>query len=232
MGCDIHFYVEKKVDGVWQFQGTVTKTEIDDETCFDVSAPDFYDGRNYNLFAILADVRNGHGFAGVTTGEGFVPISDPRGVPDDASKEYKQIVDSWDVDGHSHSYHTLRQLLDYDWTQSTRLTGWCSMKEWNRWIRWDRDHGESPESYRGSVSGAGVKHLTPAEADALFAGKNYDEREAIAEANPGTYAPAVWQNPYYRSGRTFLSETVPKLLKLAGGTQNLDDVRIVFFFDN
>ena len=44
-----------------------------------------YGDRNYNLFAILANVRNGTAFAGCKTGEGFNPISNPKGVPSDAS---------------------------------------------------------------------------------------------------------------------------------------------------
>jgi hypothetical protein len=57
MGTDIHIAVER-FDGVrWRFTGR----EVDCVRC-------------YNLFAILADVRNG---------EGFVPISLPRGFPHD-----------------------------------------------------------------------------------------------------------------------------------------------------
>jgi hypothetical protein len=47
-------------------------------------------GRNYNLFSILADVRNGVGFAGCKAGEGFEPISMPRGFPVDASPSVKK----------------------------------------------------------------------------------------------------------------------------------------------
>jgi len=74
-----------------------------------------YSDRNYGLFAILADVRNGHGFAGVRTGEPTVPISAPRGVPDDASDGYRDEVRQWGEDGHSHTWFTLAELLAYDW---------------------------------------------------------------------------------------------------------------------
>jgi hypothetical protein len=43
--------------------------------------------RNYDWFAILADVRNGRGFAGVSTGEGFNVTAMPKGLPDDISDE-------------------------------------------------------------------------------------------------------------------------------------------------
>lgn len=74
-----------------------------------------YSGRNYNLFAILANLRNGRGFAGVLTGEPTVPIDAPRGVPDDASLAYRNEVDNWGTDGHSHSWFSLHELLAYDW---------------------------------------------------------------------------------------------------------------------
>ena len=38
--------------------------------------------RDYNSFAVLGDVRNGLGFAGVKTGEGFNYITARRGLPD------------------------------------------------------------------------------------------------------------------------------------------------------
>lgn len=72
MGTDIHMAVEVKGKHgrwFWYQRGN-----------------EIYDGRNYDLFAQLADVRNGTGFAGVRTGSGFVPISSPRGLPNDISE--------------------------------------------------------------------------------------------------------------------------------------------------
>lgn len=66
-----------------------------------------YRGRNYHLFSILADVRS--------YGDGTA-ISEPRGVPDDASDAYLYIVEQWKGDGHSHSYFTLTELLEHDWS--------------------------------------------------------------------------------------------------------------------
>ena len=69
MGCDIHLYVERKVPGI----GWVSLEDPNEH----------YNGltnRNYSIFAILANVRNGRGFAGIVTGTGFNPISEPRGL--------------------------------------------------------------------------------------------------------------------------------------------------------
>lgn len=50
----------------------------------------FWHSRNYNVFAILANVRNGYGFAGVDTGDALVPICEPRGIPGDLSEEVRE----------------------------------------------------------------------------------------------------------------------------------------------
>jgi hypothetical protein len=235
MGCDIHFYTEKRnaETGKWEFVGEVTREGEGDEKW--VSGTSLYDGRSYNLFAILANVRNGRGFAGCKTGEGFAPISLPRGIPEDASAEYREIVDCWDCDGHSHSYHTLRQLLDYDWVQSTQLQGWLDVATWLDWSRWAREQGFGPESYSGFVSGQSVQHLTTEQMDKLVDGKIYlrgNERADFVKQHEGFYGQAFWQVPYYRAAGGFMSETIPQLLAIAGGVEGIDNVRIVFFFDN
>jgi hypothetical protein len=66
-----------------------------------------YDGRNYELFGVLAGVR-----------EGNMPMIDPdgpRGTPDDLSAELQHSVDRWGDDGHSHTWYTLKELKEFDW---------------------------------------------------------------------------------------------------------------------
>ena len=111
MGCDIHSYCE--------FYNSKTKNWVVYKgKSFDHSY-DLHDGsrreiilnstpfywRNYTLFAILADVRNGGN---------IIPISQPKGLPKNVSKALKKVSDDWGVDGHSHSYFTLEELLEYD----------------------------------------------------------------------------------------------------------------------
>lgn len=69
----------------------------------------FYRGRNYGLFMILADVIN--------CDNSLKPIASPRGIPEDASYAYRVEVEHNKDDGHSHSYFTLQELQDVDWTQ-------------------------------------------------------------------------------------------------------------------
>ena len=132
MGCDIHIWAEiqqinKKTDEkFWMMVGSIFKNpyyrpEGVPNTWNEPLTKHPYSGRNYDLFAMLADVRNGRGFAGCITGEGFTPIDDPRGVPEDASYDYKDEVERYGVDGHSHSWFTLQELLDYDWEGQTSV---------------------------------------------------------------------------------------------------------------
>lgn len=89
MGCDIHAYAEVKEKGKWTFSGLTP-----------------FDWRSYGMFGFLAGVRN------YSKAE---PIAKGRGVPADLSPEVKESEESWDMDGHSHSWVSLKELLDFDY---------------------------------------------------------------------------------------------------------------------
>lgn len=227
MGCDIHCYAERKSkDGKWEIVGNVKKEE-DGWVSIDYEP---YHDRNYNLFAILANVRNGTAFAGCKTGEGFNSISNPKGVPSDASEEYASLSEQYDSDGHSHSYFTLRELLDYDWTQTTQLQGWVDMVTWEKFSLYGKK--DFPQNYCGMISGNSIEHISEEEADKLFEGLSRKERIEVAKLHTNKYALAKWTIKYSQCVDSFLSDTITELLKLAGGTKGIDDIRIVFFFDN
>ncbi len=133
MGCDIHFYVERwtssnnyggprdlsddreqKLSEIledastkfrwvsadnWQIEDGEWRIDWNDE---------YYGDRNYYIFGILADVRNDGGVE---------PIDYPKGIPDDASYGYLYKCEQWDSDAHSHSYFTLDELLNVDWSE-------------------------------------------------------------------------------------------------------------------
>lgn len=70
MGTDVHGVFQAKLDGNWE----------------DIRS-DWEQDRHYFLFAWLANVRNGYGFAGVPTHDAIRPINDGelRGIPADFS---------------------------------------------------------------------------------------------------------------------------------------------------
>ena len=233
MGCDIHFYVEHLVDGKWVSADRWSSNEYagdEGEPAQCVKYEDcLYKGRNYSLFAIFADVRNGRGFAGCDTGNGFVSIDDPRGLPKDVSPEVKADFDRWAGDGHSHSWFTVAELFAYDWTQVTKHRGYVDAVEFWKWNRWNRAHGESPDSYSGDVGG-GIRKVPEAEMHQLLEpyGKGWSAEKRIQADLGSVYCQVEWEQPYYKSVRGFWSDTMPRLLRLG----KPEEVRIVFWFDN
>lgn len=254
MGCDIHLTAEyRDKAGVWHNDDLTTEpdeygdTDPHHKQDYDHG---LYNGRNYDLFAILADVRNGRGFAGVKTGEGFEPIADPRGVPHDAAEITRDYQEAYGSDGHSHSYFTVAELLAYDWTQTTTKQGVVGYRELARW----KLQG-APTSWSGSIDGPGITQHDGADSapiiDKLINGKWWDVFHGFADEGTGTsrgldrlddvtlvalakhFGPRPvftvrWETPYYEAAGSFLSRTLPKLWRMGAP----DDVRIVFFFDN
>lgn len=111
MGCDIHTYVEVKrnVNNIekWATADYYRKNRYyidypEEEKQYEVVH--IYDDRNYGLFSILAGVRN------YSDNE---PISQPKGLPEDCCDEIRKESDYYGIDGHSHSWFTLKELKDY-----------------------------------------------------------------------------------------------------------------------
>lgn len=241
MGCDIHLFAERRNGTGWVSADNWTPDEYEEGRVSVAYGNRFYNGRNYDLFAILANVRNGRGFAGCDTGDGFVPICEPRGLPEDVTPEVAAESESWGADGHSHSHLTLAEILSYDWTQTTKKRGWINGVQLFEWSGYRRERGEGPQSYSGGVWGRDIQHVTAQElearveafakkADAEMGGRfSKPAREKLAQMLGDVYAAVEWTEPYYRAaGNGFWGETVPRLLRLGSP----EDVRIVFWFDN
>lgn len=96
MGCDIHSFAENrnKENNKWEV----------------VEGLNPFDWRNYSVFAFLADVRNY---------DHCEPISQPKGLPDDSeflNTETDERIE--EMDYHSKSYLTLKELLDFDYDKT------------------------------------------------------------------------------------------------------------------
>lgn len=91
MGTDIHSIVQVRKENKWVTVGVAVAGNP----------------RSYNTFAMLADVRNGRGFAGIKTSDGFPVIHEQRGLPEDLERidgdnvkiDRAQIVAAWNYDG-------------------------------------------------------------------------------------------------------------------------------------
>lgn len=103
MGCDIHIYREKLVNGQWIAGDAWDEQIYDDERWWDHK--EVGGSRNYHVFAVLARVR---------CDQPPAVSFEARGLPLRMSEEVAREKARWDGDGHSHSHlylHELEELL-------------------------------------------------------------------------------------------------------------------------
>lgn len=238
MGCDIHLHVEVKKGGEWEavkrmpadnfYKEEYEKEQAEGKQGFwtehwkRLEADGgklawLYDDRNYRLFSILANVRNGFGFAGSDTGDTLTPIAMPRGLPLDVSEPVQVASFDWGDDGHSHSYFTLAELQNYDWEQIATIRGWVNEQGYKEF----KEQGR-PSSWCSGVGGGLVQHIDHRTMQHLIDGHGF-RVEGFSY-----YTQVQWQRTYRQCCEHFLDECLPLLAELG----NSEDVRIVFWFDN
>lgn len=221
MGCDIHSLIQVKEygEGPWV---TVEKRVNGDP-------------RDYDMFAILANVRNGYGFAGLTTGQGFIPIAQPKGFPQDTAVTDGEHIDGLWMGDHSHSWLTLSEMLEYLKTCEARRTKKCGVISWRTYLVW-RKTGGYPESYSAAVSGPGIRTVSTDEAERLvldnfkekFSGPFNDDPALVDRV----YVKVSWEIAY-GDVENFIG-LVERMRQVARnfGTRSNDEVRLVFGFDS
>jgi len=129
MGCDIHMFSERKPQRpamdedkeVWENCDLFTMNKYferdneEGESQFNVV--EVCGGRNYDLFGVLANVRN-------ERDNNF--ICEPKGIPSDCCAYIMEQQEYWGGDGHSHSWLTLAELKEYRKTRKRLNTlGLC-----------------------------------------------------------------------------------------------------------
>lgn len=262
MGTDIHCWVETRKAGAWTLYQPLPTDAGWSEWHNGPNARRYSDttdnehrlhvcgwnlDRCYDLFAILADVRNGYVFAGVSTGDGFEPVlsfmdgngnlSHRRGWPTDAGAE----LNAAEID-HSPSWLTLRELNEYNWLdQFAKKNGVISLPEYVK--RRDAKIVGEPSEYSGALWGPNCEELKPADADRLLrigertvAGWSADSLGRTNRRPPGhpnTVVRVEWIVSYAQAAGDFYDKHLPDLnaaAKREGVSTN--DVRIVFYFDS
>ena len=167
MGTDIHYDFQKKVK---KDDREIWETIIIDDENYD--SP-HYIPRNYLLFSVLADVRNGTGFGGVITYKPVVPISEPRGLPDDLPRDedgkdtsregwcFNESEEDWYYGDHSYSHLSSEEILDYFKNKAvTTRTGIIGRSQY---LNWDRV--AQPIAWAGGVWAQDVKVLETVDGD-------------------------------------------------------------------
>lgn len=224
MGTDIHGIFQVKRDGRW----------------YDVQSM-FNENRHYFLFAWLAGVRNGYGFAGIKTHEPLVPLSEPKGYPEDFEvddcNQYK-ITDNalrgkraeWYKDedanpgdpshlmlwmgDHSHSWLSSGEILNAP-DQGTRKVGAIALDAYKTWT------GGSPGPWFGDISGPDI--VTVDISEETWEGLHPDIEEPEGKT---VYVRVSWKVDSVREACSEFIDEVKRLVGLHG------EVRYVFGFDS
>lgn len=225
MGCDIHIVIQRQeADGQWAeiaYQDAPNDWNKRPLTPNVAVAPDGFDGRNYDLFGILADVRNGSGFAGVLTGSGWPSIAPRRGLPkgfDEAqilpSPEYPEY--SRGVGDHSFTWIGLEELKAFDWDGVKALKfGVIPAAEYERLSV----NNDRPTEWSGGISGPGIQVYEPAE---------YHSRKGNGLLCEHPYVRMSWVRSAREATGDWSTTVLPWLEKLADGKP----LRLVMGFDS
>jgi len=186
----------------------------------------WYSDRNYTVFAILGNVRNGEGFAGVYTHDPLPYISDWRGVPDDVTEATRAVLSN----EHSETWCTLAEIMDYDWHAPIHRGGVVSLEQFEHCKR----TGEPPNSWSGGISGQGIVTVSMTEADAILGGRlKIDGSVAdiatglMHDALTKVYVNYEWDDTLADSTQHFLDRM--KMLAMQAGEH---ECRLVFDFDS
>lgn len=198
--------------------------------------------RNYSMFAILADVRNGCGLSGCEVAEKFVPISLPKGLPDDISPELFSEVSASFADAYACSHLTLEDLLSYDWERVLVRRGFIGVFEYTYWVKSGlKDRKEGPLSWRGLRPEDEASIVSLEDMDRIVKECGLFEAFVISGNSVNVvnlpkptddkiyYTEVVWEEPYSKSAAQFYSSFIPWLKTLDVPS---DKLRIVFFFDD
>lgn len=236
MGCDIHIYVERKNNNdVWEaisganpwistYKDWTEHADTEERKQYllnrvaemEREEPEIfqgwiYDGRNYNLFAILADVRNYYSLR---------PIDYPRGLPNDVSDVVKQESDDWNGDGHSYSYYTFEELMQFDWDNNyVENEGFVSEEVYKQF----KETGNPYPCSKG-VGGGNVEKVLNCEMDRIIKNKYSWEK------GKSFYTIIKWKESYAEVAEGFLNNIKKYILE--NNICDIKNYRIVFWFDN
>ena len=235
MGTDIHIMVETYLQDIWDVVEPPYKTNYSDGEDWYMFAPwrqwemDEDDplanlpdptDRNYNVFAFLADVRNGYGFAGTPSHKPVVPQFPNRGIPNNTG------YNNLDVDGnfnwlgdHSFTWATLKELLEASWAIEYESVGVIDQDQYAIY----KENG-IPDDWSGRISGPGIRTLSESQ---------YLEAVGEGTLQEKDYILVSWSwNPLVESGfyRWIQGDWMRELLDTVGNDP--DKIRVTMGFDS
>jgi hypothetical protein len=155
MGCDIHMFCEEKIeiDGVkkWVNRDHLKLNPYYGEGDYEFKyyVVELCGERNYSMFTALCGVRD--------YSDRSPRISDPRGIPDDSCDLIKDYSILLGEDGHSHSYVTLKDVIDFVKENKPVVRSGMISSEQAKKLD---EKGEMPESWCQWTSMSGYVHRT------------------------------------------------------------------------
>lgn len=234
MGCDIHIVIQRQEAEGWRevvYQTALLEHQIaQGKKPVDgiVIAPDGFDGRCYDLFGILANVRNGSGFAGCKTGDGWPSIAPDRGLPEGFDEEVIAPDPTYARDypgenyprslgDHSYTWITLEELKAFAWDlTSTRIYGCVSSEVYEEL----KGRNIAPRNYSGGISGPGITVYDEAEWET-----RKKERMRVSER---PYVRMSWTETAREATNDWPGKIIPWLESMSDGKP----IRLVFGFDS
>lgn len=211
MGTDIHFIVQKKNGKTWE-QVTTDRTDYYAKGYPTIPGEFRWKGeRNYYFFAWLADVRNGHGFAGIKTFEPVKPLTSSRGMPEDFGDheaEYDEDGEptKWfDLGEHSKGFATFAEILAHP-RRPVMQSGFLERADYVKLLE-----GVKPKEWCSVIDGRGIIKCDSAD---------------FAKSPNATHVRASWIQD--NDGLDEFIAAVKELADKYGG----DNVRMVFGFDS
>lgn len=230
MGTDIHIAIQvREPGGPWtsvKYQTALydfEKEEGKKPVPGIPVAPDNFRSRNYDLFGILADVRNGTGFAGVVTGSPWPTIAPQRGFPEGYAPEDEPEDAGYTDEGprymgdHSFSWVTLEELKAYRWDEVTHTSkGVVDVSTFEK-----LKPGEPPSNYSGGVWGPKVVVYDIPEYHLAKKAGTLPEPE-------NTFITMYWQETAREATGDWPGQVIWWLEELAAGRE----LRLVFGFDS
>jgi len=197
MGTDIHMSIETQPD-----KGTWSAIDVDIDVW-----------RNYVLFAVLGDVRNGYGVAGMDTGDRIEPcVGAMRGLPESTDLQTGYLGD------HSFGWATVEELLAYDWKRTIVKRGVITEAAYLE----DSWRNGGPEGWSAAITGPDI---------VTFPEKDYEDRRKNASL------PEDWQIYVKVEWYPVLADCVLTFLDRLNEINDLvplppDRIRLVYGFDS
>ena len=254
MGTDIHITVQAHLGGAWTditeqamplkakaykvWNNHPEYAHLTQEEKEEITSDYFEkcpESRNYSLFALLANVRNGYGFADC---EIFDPIKhfELKGLPEEIEEEVCE-YGSYNGGYHNFNHFTYKEIVESDlWDQPIKAKGFVKLDTFLEYLEAKKTNKNAvPSGSCGDVSGGGVVKFSESLLTPLFEkGELDDWLEANVDHEQSVYVKCAWEESLALKESNFYSwlmsdEMESLVYDECGGPE---DVRLIVSFDS